>query len=199
MFIGQKCKEKYKNIRSVVGRYKKQIDSGVKKRPYYLMEHMRYAFPYIKSFQNKSTNKTTKANDTLLYEEIDHEEELTGVKIEGYGSPYPESPQYYMRTPSPSLEIYADLPSLSPMSETADQFDQPRRLKKTNSGSNQSKPQTNSDTPSLPVDLPNELQNDPKKMFLLSLLPDLYAMNDKQTRKFKREVLKLVDDILSDV
>lgn len=40
-----------------------------------------------------------------------------------------------------------------------------------------------------------ELKNDAKKMFLLSLLPDVYAMTDAQMRKFKREVLNLVGNI----
>lgn len=39
---------------------------------------------------------------------------------------------------------------------------------------------------------------DPKRMFLLSLLPDMKAMSDSQTRTFKRRVLALVDEILEE-
>lgn len=39
---------------------------------------------------------------------------------------------------------------------------------------------------------------DPKRMFLLSLLPDIKAMSESQMRKFKRRVLALVDEILEE-
>lgn len=37
---------------------------------------------------------------------------------------------------------------------------------------------------------------DPNKMFLLSLVPDVNQMNPQQTRRFKRDVLCLIDNIL---
>lgn len=43
-----------------------------------------------------------------------------------------------------------------------------------------------------------EDKEDPKRMFLLSLLPDIKAMSDSQTRTFKRRVLALVDEILEE-
>lgn len=42
------------------------------------------------------------------------------------------------------------------------------------------------------------LAQNPKRMFLLSLLPDLEPMSDAQMRKFKRGVMQLIDDILEE-
>lgn len=39
-------------------------------------------------------------------------------------------------------------------------------------------------------------QEDPNKMFLLSLLPEVNQMNPQQIRRFKRQVMNLIDDIL---
>lgn len=40
------------------------------------------------------------------------------------------------------------------------------------------------------------IDEDPKRAFLISLLPDLKSMDVTQMRRFKRKVLELVDDIL---
>jgi len=37
-----------------------------------------------------------------------------------------------------------------------------------------------------------------RKMFLLSLLPDINTMTDKQMRMFKKQVLDMIDDILTE-
>lgn len=43
----------------------------------------------------------------------------------------------------------------------------------------------------------NRIENgDPNKMFLLSLLPEVSQMNPQQTRRFKRQVMNLIDDIV---
>jgi hypothetical protein len=39
---------------------------------------------------------------------------------------------------------------------------------------------------------------DPRKMFLMSLLPEIHEMSDLQMKQFKRRVLMLIDDILGD-
>jgi len=39
---------------------------------------------------------------------------------------------------------------------------------------------------------------DPRRMYLLSLLPDVNAMTDKQMRMFKKKVSNLIDDILTE-
>jgi hypothetical protein len=39
---------------------------------------------------------------------------------------------------------------------------------------------------------------DPRKMFLMSLLPEIQEMSDSQMKQFKRRVLMLIDDILGD-
>jgi hypothetical protein len=41
--------------------------------------------------------------------------------------------------------------------------------------------------------------NDPRKMFLMSLLPEIHEMSDSQMKQFKRRVLVLIDDILGDM
>ncbi|CAG4942643.1 unnamed protein product [Parnassius apollo] len=44
----------------------------------------------------------------------------------------------------------------------------------------------------------NDSMEDPKRMFLLSLLPDVNAMSDNQMRMFKRRVISLVEEILEE-
>lgn len=39
---------------------------------------------------------------------------------------------------------------------------------------------------------------DPRRMYLLSLLPDVNAMTDKQMRMFKKKVSNVIDDILTE-
>lgn len=39
---------------------------------------------------------------------------------------------------------------------------------------------------------------DPRRMYLLSLLPDINAMTDKQMRIFKKKVSDVIDDILNE-
>lgn len=41
-----------------------------------------------------------------------------------------------------------------------------------------------------------ETEEDPKKAFLTSLLPDLRSLNDKEMRQFKRKTLEIIDDII---
>jgi hypothetical protein len=41
--------------------------------------------------------------------------------------------------------------------------------------------------------------NDPRKMFLMSLLPEIHEMSYSQMKLFKRRVLVLIDDILGDM
>lgn len=183
------------------------MNSGIKKRPYYLMENMRYTFPYIKSYNQNPSDipqlqpQPDKYDNTLLYEEIDHEDEFEReVKVESCASPYGNSKvQFYE---DENMETFVS-PLASPLSEAITTQDPSCKLTHSvdtqTSGFQQLGQRIDPvDALSHSPDLPNELQNDPKKMFLLSLLPDVYAMDDKQTRKFKRGVLQLVDDILSD-
>lgn len=43
-----------------------------------------------------------------------------------------------------------------------------------------------------------DLESNPRKMFLLSLLPEVEAMTEVQMRRFKRRVLDVVEEILTD-
>lgn len=44
----------------------------------------------------------------------------------------------------------------------------------------------------------HDLEQNPKKMFLLSLLPDLEPMSDGQMRVFKRRVMQVIEEIFND-
>lgn len=194
------------------------MNTGVRKRPYYLMEHMHYTFPYIKAFKEKPSDRQSAHRHDNIYEntyiESVHEDNefQNDVKVEtsskGSHSPYKSSMhQYFDNSRSPLLEAFPESPSApSPTSpvpsvtknDSTRILIQPKDTSQMLSGCNQSEQNTNMDISNIPNDSLNELQNDPKKMFLLSLLPDVYAMNSSQTRKFKRGVLQLVDEVLSD-
>lgn len=42
-------------------------------------------------------------------------------------------------------------------------------------------------------------EENPKKLFLLSVLPDLELMNDRQMRRFRTKVSEMIDEILSPI
>lgn len=68
MFSAARCKERWKNLRSVFVRNLKVPPSGSgskKKRPYYLMEAMQFALPFRK------TNMPTAGNMPPVNEQCD--------------------------------------------------------------------------------------------------------------------------------
>ncbi|XP_039760971.1 protein PFC0760c-like [Pararge aegeria] len=40
------------------------------------------------------------------------------------------------------------------------------------------------------------IESNPRKMFLFSLLPDIEDLNEQQMRRFRREVIKLIDNVM---
>nr|CAD7460045.1 unnamed protein product [Timema tahoe] len=189
------CKERWKNLRTVFVRKLKPALGGSTrrgKRAYYLKESMRFLLPHLKVVHNTHNPEhflsPIKADNSGDVEEefesdplnipVDDEDELPGAS---------GLQQYY--DPPPPEDCPHGLVGRMSAASCADERENCPNL--TDSRSfieflNLEKGRTTCD-------------DDPRKQFLLSLLPDIKQMTDVQMRRFKIKVLNLVEDILSEV
>jgi hypothetical protein len=170
------CKGTWRNLRIVFTRHCKKSPSGSaskKKRRSWLVEAMQFVQPYIQTKQGhyKPSNlPSTSRSSTTVDAEI-------------------ENPAVIKNTfENKSLECVKNLDEDSAQSRLTD-------LKETKKES-------------LRVDVDNcvmeyitskqqSKKESSKQRFLLSLLPDLEQMNDRQMRQFRTRVSLLIDEILS--
>ncbi|XP_061716893.1 sal-like protein 1 [Cydia pomonella] len=196
-----------------------------KKKPYYLNEVMQFTLPFIKlSTESVSGNLVSppinETNQPDVYDDITDDEDgsqsilanfnnshtsINQISTEHEPIPSPQSPTVPtpspqsrpLPTPSPHLSTASE-PTPSPASMTSNLSSKKKTRKTKNSvdecivdyfKAKQAKAETAED-----------LAQNPKTMFLLSLLPDLELepMSDSQMRKFKRGVMQLIDEILED-
>lgn len=177
------CEEKWKNLRTVFVRTNKSAPSGSarkSKKPYYLNEHLQFLLPYVKP----STDLTTSGNllptpdhDILLEnneqsDTEDQDEDL--VQQEQYFSDKIIS-KNHEEVRSPEEQTKGTKKRKSELSQADQSFIDFVKMKKT-----------------------KMCGEDPRRMYLLSLLPDINAMTDKQMRMFKRKVSDVIDDILNE-
>ncbi|XP_072947640.1 uncharacterized protein [Epargyreus clarus] len=212
---GSQCREKWKNLRTVFCRHlrRSRASSGTKRKPYYLSEAMKFAMPFIKSqaipsmyrYDNLS-NSPAESIENVTVDQGDDGilDPIEGIKLENdvpsvTCSPThtPSSPSYITPLPSPKINI---LQPLSPRSYTlhippsmvetkrrldsndmydGDMFHEDRRPKEAR------KEYSEMDQMKMS-----------KKRFLLSLLPDVYAMNNEQMRAFRIKVLNLIEEVI---
>ncbi|XP_034833099.2 uncharacterized protein [Maniola hyperantus] len=163
------CKERWKNLRAVYVRHKKQALNGTAPRkPYYLDEAMEFTLPYIKTLNSLS------GNTSATYEGIyDDQDEDNSSNQRQSPDPYPTG---VASPPSPQQNQH-NQPKKRP---NEDKFDIQEYFR-----SKISRVQDNVD-----------VQRESNTLFLLSLLPDLNDMSSQQVRTFKRKVLELIDEVL---
>ncbi|XP_045773870.1 uncharacterized protein LOC123873191 [Maniola jurtina] len=160
------CKERWKNLRAVYVRHKKQALNGTAPRkPYYLEEAMEFTLPYIKTLNSISGN--TSASYEGIYDDQDEDNSSNQRQSP---DPYPTG---VSSPPSPQQ-------SQSKKRSNEEKFDIPEYFR-----SKISRVQDNVD-----------VQRESNSLFLLSLLPDLNGMSNQQVRTFKRKVLELIDEVL---
>lgn len=195
MVSGSACKEKWRNLRTVFVRHMKPQTSGPGariKKPYYLADAMQFAIPFIKPLTSTvSGNLTT----TSQHEVIDHEENEEDLKELICIITTPPSPNCKPRSlPPPSPR----LPSTSrdPLSSSSLPLSK-KNYRKSKDSEVESNFNECLKAKKAKIDQTDQVQV-ARKMFLLSLLPDIYTMSDTQMRTFKRRVLCLVDGIIQE-
>lgn len=192
LFLVSLCKEKWKNLRTVFVRNMKPAPSGSSskaKKPYYLNEYLQFLLPYVKpntditnpgnlpspTSDNEITFENNEQSDTEVQDEdiIQQEEYLTDkiINIEKPNNEKGRLPLVQERNQGKGNKKKRKLD----VSEVDKSFIDFVNMKKEKS-----------------------CETDPRKMFLLSLLPDIKNMTDQQMRMFKKKVLDLVDDILTE-
>ncbi|KAL1490357.1 hypothetical protein ABEB36_013068 [Hypothenemus hampei] len=212
------CKERWKNLRGAYTRYLKYastpIDSATrKKKPYYLAEHMTFLLPFTKSRQLKRNidvswlkkAETSEGHDSSSDQENDDTGDFLKCEADvGTISPIPSTSTHKsLKENSEPSETSRTIPS----SQYQEEPTPTRAVKKYRTTSNstasledvnrcaleyfQNKNESLRKIPSM-----RPILEDPDVSFLMSLLPDLKEMNDKQKRRFKIEILNAARNIL---
>ncbi|KAL0868352.1 hypothetical protein ABMA27_007871 [Loxostege sticticalis] len=178
-------KEKWKNLRAVFVRHMKP--SSKNKKPYYLADAMKFTIPYIKVLNGNTTGDFPQEAVEVVMEQEDNEE------AEEYQYLSPQASSTYINIAPSPMSSYSPRPT----DETTNS--PPKNHRKRNPSAVDESILNYFKTKAAKLQNQTEDRDDPKRMFLLSLLPDLKAMSDSQTRTFKRRVLALVDEILDPV
>lgn len=202
-------------MRAVFVRHIKPATSGSsskKKKPYYLTDAMQFTIPYVKALNNTISGNLPLAADREVTEQEDNEEANESQMSQSILQQNIALPPRNMPSSSEDIpsSMSCPLPESSPISNQplSPMSCPPSRsfAPSTDIGSNRRKrkPDTVDDGimeyfKARKANLEKKSEDeDPKRMFLLSLLPDMKAMSESQTRTFKRRVLALVDDILEE-
>ncbi|XP_054285282.1 uncharacterized protein LOC129001852 [Macrosteles quadrilineatus] len=196
------CKEKWRNLRTVFIRKMKPspCGSGGRKKAYYLEDAMRFCLPFIKVVSPSSGNLPT----PCITQQSTGDNEGSETQVEEYDDESTNAPQNFLSM-SPS-NLYdapqqTENPPASLSSKSTSQIQKKKNkrsaaladqlvaayftAKKAKLLSN-----ANADIINQKIDRQQGI-----KMFLLSLLPELDELSDSQIKLFKRQVLRVIDDI----
>lgn len=158
------------------------------KKPYYLTEAMQFTLPFIKTLTPTSTGnlprKPREEQHVLDLSEDDEDDSLFQT---------PSTPAPPSTSQIPPLPPLSPQPNLSQLPGTKTNFT--RKSKGTSSEVDNSFLEYLK-AKKAKITTPSDDKHDSKKMFLLSLLPELDEMTDQQMKTFKREVLCVIDDIM---
>lgn len=189
------CKTKWRNMRSVFVR-KQRMKPNIKGKPYYLNEYMKYLLPFLKgSAANPKQREEDNVEDTttrdspspphtefVVNEEIDiedvAEDDTGGDWTDGETNPLATN-----RIVGIKQEIEESAPALTWSK---------RRKKSSKSQMRESEPGTSRIKKQKTSSC---FEDDPRRMFLLSLVPEVDEFTETQMRSFKRRVLDLIDEI----
>ncbi|XP_045536493.1 uncharacterized protein LOC106710469 [Papilio machaon] len=169
------AKEKWKNLRSVFVRNLKPQPKGSKKKKYYLTDAMQFVKPYIKIAGTPSS--------------------LPDPDEQGDEYNEPQDPLSPASSPSRSSTPLSDSTRRSSSDFSNQNY---RRKKKKISETDELLNEFMKSKNTKKDDDEKPTINNANKMFLLSLLPDLNCMTPTQVRIFKRQVIDLMDNILTE-
>lgn len=209
------CKERWRNLRTVfVRKMKLPPGSGPSGRknakPYYLMSAMQFIVPYVKTqLPNISGNHISKEEERedafrseSEYEQIEgHSPEDVEV-LDGVTSGAHPRGKKLASVNADEDNVPQDADALpTSLDGTATEVGGPRlkpqfrRKRRFPTLGNIDQPYTDFVNMKMPRMYADE---DPRRQFLLSLLPDVHEMTDAQMRKFKKSVTEIVDTILNE-
>nr|CAI5864482.1 unnamed protein product [Callosobruchus analis] len=168
---GESCKKRWCNLRTVFVR--KLKSKQTRRGSYYLSKYMDFLIPHLKTVP---TNPTTHKEESLT---IEHEQELSECS---------DWEVDQICTKEEYLEDTA-IPSYNEATED--------RIQETNSDitiPNTNKRHFTKSSNAKRLKMDDQTEN-PRRYFLLSLLPELEELPETQFRQFKRQVLGLIDDL----
>lgn len=178
--IVENCKEKWRNLRTVFVRKLKPMSGSGRKgnKIYYMTDHMQFILPHIRGVSNVNNPGNISSPPTLLQNESINEIDEIDTKELDINEPTSVSSGYFETTTS-NKQVYNPL----------------LKKKKTNNLDLTDKcfiSYINTKKHNL------KQEENPRKQFLLSMLPDVNQMTEVQMRKFKRKMLDVIDDILEE-
>lgn len=182
MFSVAICKEKWRNLRTVFLRHlRKKTPSGSQadqfSKKYYLNDAMQFLMPFIKSGRKQLGNLIAQqpVRDVNIFDDVSVDESSNQTL---------------------NLEIVHDQSVSQPTLNTSSNNISQQKNKKKNVSKE-------TDVDSCFIEYFNSKKQKTKESsadekFLLSLLPDVEQMNQSQKRRFKREVLAVIDSIFEE-
>lgn len=194
----QNCRERWKNIRCAFVRSQKEPPTGSKskaKKKYYLAEHLSFLIPYTKgksgsgnlsSSAGCSRNTIISENDESV-EEYLHTDETTD----------PTATHNQQNDNDNTTTINEDDDLATPIIEKELV---PSKIRKTMAEKTyESKISADKAFVQWVKEKQSKPRNDdPDSLFLLSLVPDVKKLGDKQKRRFKIKVLSLLEELVED-
>lgn len=194
------CKEKWKNIRTVfVRRLKPEVNSLTKrlKKPYYLNEMLHFLLPYVKpySIEMSGQENMSSSDQITIKNENDFEIDTDNLNEEPTLDSIQETEWASVEEDIASSEILSN--------QVNEEIEAAPEKSRNNVNKGKKRKKEISDIDKLSTQSsgygPYKLDEDnSRRMFLLSLLPELNEMNDRQMKLFKRRVLALIDDVLAE-
>ncbi|XP_022203386.2 uncharacterized protein LOC111060055 isoform X2 [Nilaparvata lugens] len=202
----QECKEKWRNLRTVFIRRMKPSPRGYlggKKKAYYLENAMQFCVPFIKSVIPPAKENLPSPSCTTQPSTDDNEGSELDDESANASQNYPSIAPSILDYP-PQQQTENPPESLSSKSAGTSQIQ-----KKTNRSSASVADQSVADywysktkkakmiSNAEATDTSNQKIDRQQgiKMFLLSLIPELEELSDSQIKLFKRQVLRVIDDI----
>ncbi|CAH1117536.1 unnamed protein product [Phaedon cochleariae] len=209
------CKEKWRNLRStfVKNLKPKPSRSGGKKKPYYLMEAMQFAVPFVKVAGTPTGNvpEVSQTLTSLSTPDVFDADDMEGEENESIDDVL----DIHMSSPSPSPSSSATSSQLTWASQgdragtptsvmptvSKGPHGHPVRTRKVQSDAADKASSAYFSAKQAKLSVPPQPKNETDKReegiknFVMSLLPDLMQLNDVQLRQFKRKALLLIDEI----
>uniref|UniRef100_A0A1L8DFR0 Putative alcohol dehydrogenase transcription factor myb/sant-like protein n=1 Tax=Nyssomyia neivai TaxID=330878 RepID=A0A1L8DFR0_9DIPT len=195
----QNVRDKWRNLRTVFLRKLKAEQNGqTLKCKYYLMDEMKFIMPFVKmTVPYQITTKTDEdivldtSNKTTDDDEDAQISKRTRIKRRVKAQPIEEPREceeyeVVLEEPFPQTSQGSDSKKDKLIRTLMHEIDTENESYSINFGEVKPKKRKYSSS---------ETDN-PRKMFLLSLLPEMEQMTDKQMSFFRRKVLALLDDIL---
>lgn len=195
----QDCREKWRNLRTVFLRKLKPtpIGSRGKRKAYYLENAMQFCVPFIKTMIPFTTGNVPASPNTK--QAIDDAEDSKPQVEDSTQSEeeFTNLPQNFLSM-SPSTSDESPQQSITPSVSSSSKRTSQIMKRKNQSSAPEYFEIKKAKLPNNPAeDTINQIidRQQSIKMFLLSLLPELEDLSDTQIKLFKRQVLKVIDDI----